>query len=132
MTEKEFRNSQFLRAFVAREPIGSGSESVNKFYKIYDEANATKAAVKGLAEEGKEQEAINYLRSHPAGFYTKGLSKVARTFSDLRKKRDVVLDSRELTPDQKKRAIDALDKIMTEMARQTVELVKASNEKIGQ
>jgi len=43
-----------------------------------------------------------------------------------------VLDSRELTPDQKKRAIDALDKIMTEMARQTVELVKASNEKIGQ
>ena len=129
---KTLSDRPFLRAFVAREPIGSGSESVNKFYKIYDEANATKAAVKGLAEEGKEQEAVNYLRSHPAGFYTKGLSKVARTFSDLRKKRDAVLDSRELTPDQKKRAIDALDKIMTEMARQTVELVKASNEKLGQ
>ena len=95
-------------------------------------SNTTKAAVKGLAEEGKEQEAINYLRSHPAGFYTKGLNKVARTFSDLRKKRDAVLDSRELNPEQKKRAVDALDKIMTEIARQTVELVKESNEKLGQ
>ena len=129
---KTLADQPFLRAFVAREPIGSGSESVNKFYKLYDEANATKAAVKGLAEEGKEQEAINYLRSRPAGFYTKGLNKVARTFSDLRKKRDAVLDSRELTPEQKKRAVDALDRIMTEIARQTVELVKTSNEKLGQ
>ncbi len=129
---KTLADRPFLRAFVAREPIGSGSESVNKFYKFYDEANATKAAVKGLAEEGKEQEAINYLRSRPAGFYTKGLNKVARTFSDLRKKRDAVLDSRELNPEQKKRAVDALDRIMTEIARQTVELVKESNEKLGQ
>jgi len=117
---------------VAREPIGSGSESVNKFYKFYDEANQTKVAVKGLAEEGKETEAVNYLRSHPAGFYTKGLNKVARTFSDLRNKRDAVLDSRELSPEQKKRAIDALDKIMTEIARQTIELVGSSNEKFRQ
>ena len=129
---KTLADQPFIKAFVAREPIGSGSESVNKFYKLYDEANATKAAVKGLAEEGKEQEAINYLRSHPAGFYTKGLNKVARTFSDLRKKRDAVLDSRELNPEQKKRAIDALDKIMTEIARQTVELVGSSNEKFRQ
>jgi hypothetical protein len=129
---KTLSDRPFIRAFVAREPIGSGSESVNKFYKFYDEANQTKAAVKGLAEEGKETEAINYLRSHPAGFYTKGLNKVARTFSDLRKKRDAVLDSRELNPEQKKRAIDALDKIMTEIARQTVELVGTSNEKFRQ
>ncbi len=129
---KTLADRPFLRAFVAREPIGSGSESVNKFYKIYDEANATKAAVKGLAEEGKETEAVNYLRSHPAGFYTKGLNKVAQTFSDLRKKRDAVLDSRELNPEQKKRAADALDKIMTEIARQTVELVGSSNEKFRQ
>ncbi|MDP2703940.1 MAG: LPD38 domain-containing protein [bacterium] len=129
---KTLADRPFIRAFVAREPIGSGSESVNKFYKFYDEANQTKAAVKGLAEEGKETEAVNYLRSHPAGFYTKGLNKVARTFSDLRKKRDAVLDSRELNPEQKKRAIDALDKIMTEIARQTVELVGTSNEKFRQ
>lgn len=129
---KTLADRPFIRAFVAREPIGSGSESVNKFYKLYDEANATKAAVKGLAEEGKEQEAINYLRSHPAGFYTKGLNRVARSFSDLRKKRDTVLDSRELNPEQKKRAIDALDKIMTEIARQTVELVESSDEKLRQ
>lgn len=129
---KTLADRPFIRAFVAREPIGSGSESVNKFYKFYDEANQTKAAVKGLAEGGKETEAVNYLRNHPAGFYTKGLNKVARTFSDLRKKRDAVLDSRDLNPEQKKRAIDALDKIMTEIARQTVELVETSNEKFRQ
>lgn len=129
---KTLSDYPFIRAFVAREPIGSGSASVDKFYKIYDEANATKAAVKGLAEEGKDQDAVTYLRSHPAGFYTKGLNKVARTFSDLRKKRDAVLDSRDLNPEQKKRAVDALDKIMTEIARQTVELVESSNEKFRQ
>ena len=83
-------------------------------------------------EDGKEDAAVNYLQSHPAGFYTKGLNKVARTFSDLRKKRDAVLDSRDLNPEQKKRAIDALDKIMTEIAKQTVELVGSSNEKFRQ
>ncbi len=129
---KTLADQPFIKAFVAREPIGSGSESVNKFYNFYDEANQTKAAVKGLAEQGKEQEAVNYLKSHPAGFYTKGLNKVAQTFSDLRKKRDAVLNSRELTPEQKKRAVDALDKIMTEIARQTVELVKSGNEAFRQ
>lgn len=130
--EKTLADRPFIRAFIAREPIGSGSESVNKFYKLYDEANQTKAAVKDLAQEGKEEEAVKYLRSHPAGFHTKGLNKVARTFADLRKKRDAVLDSRDLTPEQKKRAIDALDKIMTEVARQTVELVETSNERFRQ
>ena len=43
-----------------------------------------------------------------------------------------MLDSRELNPEQKKRAVDALDRIMTEIAKQTVELVKESNEKLGQ
>ena len=129
---KTLADRPFIRAFVAREPIGSGSESVNKFYNLYDEANSTKAAVKRLAEEGKEDAAVNYLRSHPAGFYTSGLNKIARTFSDLRKKRDAVLDSRDLNPEQKKRAIDALDKIMTEIASQTVELVGSSNEKFRQ
>ncbi|KKR80198.1 MAG: hypothetical protein UU28_C0046G0007, partial [Parcubacteria group bacterium GW2011_GWD2_40_9] len=123
---KTLADRPFIRAFVAREPIGSGSESVNKFYNLYDEANSTKAAVKRLAEEGKEDAAVNYLQSHPAGFYTN------RTFSDLRKKRDAVLDSRDLNPEQKKRAIDALDKIMTEIASQTVELVGSSNEKFRQ
>jgi len=116
----------FIRAFVAREPIGSGSESVNKFYKYYEEANQTKAAVTEMAEKGMEQEAVEYLKKHPAGFYTKGLNKVVRTFSELRKKRDAVFKSRDLTPEQKKAALDALDKVMTEIAKQTVELIENS------
>jgi len=122
----------FLRAFVAREPIGSGSESVNKFYDLYEEANQVKTAAKELAEKGQNQQAVDYLKSHPAGFYTKGLNKVAATFSELRKKRDAVLESRDLTPEQKKRALDALDKVMTEIARQTLELVKSSQEVFNQ
>lgn len=116
----------FIKAFVAREPIGSGSESVNKFYKYYEEANQTKAAVTEMSEKGMEQEAVEYLKKHPAGFYTKGLNKVVRTFSELRKKRDAVFESRDLTPEQKKAALDALDKVMTEIAKQTVELIENS------
>ena len=122
----------FLRAFVAREPIGSGSESVNKFYDLLEESSATKKVVTDFAEQGKDKEALEYLRSHPAGFYTKGLNKIARTFSELRRKRNAVLDSRELTPEQKKRAIDALDRIMTEIAQQTLGLVETSSEAFTQ
>jgi len=111
---------------VAREPIGSGSESVNKFYKYYEEANQTKAAVTEMTEKGMEQEAVEYLKKHPAGFYTKGLNKVVRTFSELRKKRDAIFESRDLTPEQKKAALDVLDKVMTEIAKQTVELIENS------
>lgn len=116
----------FIRAFVAREPIGSGSESVNKFYEYYEEANQTKAAVTEMAEKGMEQEAVEYLKKHPSGFYTKGLNKVVRTFSELRKKRDAIFESRDLTPEQKKAALDALDKVMTETAKQKVELIENS------
>lgn len=120
----------FIKAFLVREPIGSSSESVNKFYEYYTKANQAKTAVTALAEKGEEEQAVNYLKEHPEGFYAKGLNKVARTFSELRQKRDAVLNAQDIDPDQKKKALDALDKIMTEIARQTLELVKSSGESL--
>jgi hypothetical protein len=130
--EKTLSDLPFLRAFVAREPIGSGSESVNKFYDLYAEANQTKAAVTEMAGKGLNDDAVQYMKDHPAGFYTKGLNKVARTFSELRNRRDAILDSKDLTPEQKKRALDALDKVMTEIARQTLEVIETSSEVFAQ
>jgi len=120
----------FLKAFLIMEPIGSSSESVNKFYEYYTKANQVKITVTALAEKGQEEQAVNYLKEHPEGFYTKGLNKVARTFSELRQKRDAVLNARDIDPDQKKKALDALDEIMTEIARQTLELIKTSSESL--
>jgi len=108
-----------LKGFIVREPIGSSSESVNKFYNIREKATQAYNAAKDLADKGNIKGSTSYLKEHKEALFYKGLNKAANSLSDIRKAKEKILMSN-LNPDQKKRAIDALDSLMTEIAKQVL------------
>ena len=115
-----------IRAFVPREPTGSGSESVNKFYNILNEARQTDEAIDLFMKSGEFEKAEKYREDNPDFIYLKGLEETARGFSELRKKINTAYISDNLTADEKRETIDALNRIMTEMAKQSIEFIKNS------
>lgn len=115
-----------LRAFVSREPIGPGSESVNRFFDLLEEARRNKDGVTFLAKQGREEEAIKFYQDHLEADYAKGLEKVAKDFSEMRQTVDAVLQSRTMDPKEKRTAIDSINALMTEEARQVLELIGSS------
>lgn len=116
-----------LKAFIAREPMGSGSESVNNFFEILEKSRQSKNGLKKLIEQGvSESEQIKYIQSHKELVYNKGFEKASRAMTEIFKKRNVVIQSVQLNPKQKKAVLQALDLTLTELAQQMLELTKES------
>ena len=108
----------FIKAFIVREPIGSASESVNQFYDILEKSTQAYNAAKDIAEKGNIDESAEYIKKHKEILFYKGLNKVAREYSEIRKYKQQVMESKDLTPEQKRKALDGLDTLMTEIAQQ--------------
>jgi len=117
-----------MRAFIAREPIGSGSESVNKFYDLLDEARRAKAGAEFLYKKNKLDEAVEYFKKHPEIDYAKGLEKMASDLSVMRTVIEEIRLSRDISPEAKKEKIDMIYRLMTESTKQLLELIKSSQE----
>ena len=114
----------FIKAFITREPIGSGSESVNKVYEIYEESKARYSAAKEMADKGDEG-ALEYILEHEEILARSGLVNVVSKFKTLRENKEMIYNNDELSPDDKRAAMDALDEIMTEVARQVVQVFES-------
>ena len=123
---KELGDIPLIRAVVPRTPTGSGSESVNRFYEILNEARATDEAMELMMKEGKMEKYEEYLEDNPNVRYLKGLERIARDFSAIRQRLNIIYDSEELTSEEKREAINALNQTMTEMASQVLTLIKES------
>lgn len=110
-----------VRAFVVRDPLGFGSESVQNFYDALDEIERFSATEKRFKEQGRTDERNKYMRSHKVEFRAtrRGLdTEFRRARSDLaalRKIRDRALDSEELTSDEKEQVMSELNGLV--MAR---------------
>lgn len=57
-----------VRAFVVRDPLGFGSESVQNFYDRLDEIERFSATEKKFKEQGRNDERRKYIRSHGVEF----------------------------------------------------------------
>ena len=108
-----------IKGFIAREPIGSGSKSVNDFYTKLEIASSSKQGAKKLIQEGNQDEAIQYLKDNPEAYLATGMEGAAQTLSELRKARNQVLVSKTMSAQDKRRYITLIDTKTTEIARQT-------------
>lgn len=122
----ELSDLPLVKAFVAREPIGSEAESVNKFYTALEKAAEAKAGVEALMQAGKEKQAVAYLRDHKEAVFANDLGKIAKKLAEIRKRRNAVLLSEELDPQKKRHLIDALDKLTSELARNVLTVIESS------
>ena len=123
---KELSEQPVIRAFIAREPIGSQSESMNQFYEIFAKAEQSEAAARKLANDGDIEGSVKYMEDHKEVLYVKSLRKVAKDFSNLREQRELVLNSKTMSPETKKIAIREIDTLMTEYAKQVLTLIKTA------
>jgi hypothetical protein len=139
---KRPEDTAILRAFLVKPPIGSNSESVNTFYDKLNEYQQGEKLLKFYIKENQEEKFNKYKEAHPEinfqydykekSWYSvpaRYYRKIADTMSEGRAKEHEVYISKDLTADEKRKKIDEIETIITEMAQETLKLDKEQNEK---
>jgi hypothetical protein len=113
---KTLADIPLIRGFVAREPIGSVSESVNKFYKTYDDIQKVNNAVKQFQKEGNAKKTVEYIQKHPEGKFLSGFTTIAFSMAKARRTIQAIYDDKKMSPENKRKAIDELNTLITKQA----------------
>jgi len=125
-----------VRAFAVRNPYGSSSASVDKFYDTLSEYEGGEKYLKEMLKLGEPEKFEKYKAEHPELLWRRDLDgtsysqvarflrKVSRELSDIRGKQDKVYHHKTLTPEEKRRMIDEYDKLKTQICQQAMEVVK--------
>lgn len=116
-------DTPIIKAFTVRNPIGSSSESVNRIYDMYGTTTAELTYVRKLAGAGQKAEAIKYIKAHPEVVNAPALGTLVTLYSTINKASSEVLQSRDMTPAQKRAKIDQLDTLQTTLARQLLDKI---------
>ncbi len=104
-----------VRGFVAREPIGSGSESVDRFYDNLGEATQAQQGRKALLEAGNKAGADQYDRN---AFFAPAARALSAKMSDMRAEIAGIQQATDITSEDKRQRIDAINRQMTTAARE--------------
>jgi len=113
------------RGFIVREPVGSASESVNKFYRLWDKAQESRSTIKELEGRGREREAKAYAQRHPEYKYYLKLQTASIKISLRRKERDAIYESN-LSQEEKRKRILQLEREMTKIAQDALRGIRRS------
>jgi hypothetical protein len=134
----ELADLPILKSFLVRSPTGSSSKSVNQFYrklqqfegmeKVYKEHIALgdqKAAIRFRDKNPEAGLGYDYQRSTHYSATARALRRVARQMADVRKKQREVYNSRTMTPQEKRKALDQMNVKMTTHAQMALANLKA-------
>lgn len=124
-----------LKAFVVRSPIGSSSESVNKFYDALEQYTEGEQYLKEMLRNGEQEKFDKFKSEHPEllFFYdfdvddsysasARYLRRVAGQLSDISKAETEVYNSKTMSGDQKQEKINELEQLKTDLARKAMDL----------
>ena len=132
---RDLSDIPILRSFVVRDPTGSSSESVNRFYDMLEKFEKMEFAIREFQALGDQRRMNDYADKHPeAGFWAnkdtrsgissrtaQGLRKIASMMSEVRHQQRLIYNSRDLTPQQKRQAIKETNQALTDIARKALE-----------
>ena len=110
-----------LKAFMIREPIGSASESVNRFYNIYNSATAGDKYVKELIKSQRTKEAEDYANKHPEIRLASSFAAIAKDISNINRTKEAIYNSK-LSPEEKRDKINLLDRAITTIAQNALKM----------
>lgn len=122
--ESKTEDTPVLKAFMVREPIGTGSESVNRVYNMYGETNAKLTHVKALIKSGEGEKAKEYMKKNPDTAQAIILTGAVNTFSEMNKAIDLIRQSKTMDPTLKTQKIDQIQRLQTVIARKTLDQVR--------
>lgn len=132
--EPTLADKPVTKAFVVRRPIGSASESVNKFYDKYHEYESREKMLKEFLRNNEKDKFYAYKEKFPELYFTydwerkdfysipaRYYRKMARQIAELRKKEKQIHASKTLTPLEKREKIDRIDELITKVAQKALE-----------
>lgn len=131
----ELADIPLIKAFSVRDPRGFGSESVQKFYDTLEKMERFSTTYKRLRETGMTAEVQKYLRKNKvqsAAKYYKLDTTFRRARNDLaalRKMRDVILQSKKISVEEKRKAIDGINSIVMAIVIPNLNRYKAVEQK---
>jgi hypothetical protein len=131
--EGTWADTPVLKAFVVRDPYGSSSESVDRFYKQLDKYEGHEKFLKEMLKLDEQKKFDAYKAKHPDIFWlydfareenysssARYFRKIASQMSDIRNRQKEVYASRAMTPREKRRVIDETNKAITVLARKAL------------
>jgi hypothetical protein len=118
-----------VKAFIVRNPYGSSGQAVESFYDLLEKYEQGEKYLKEMINLGEQEKYEKYKAAHPEllFFYdfekdtgysasARYLRQIAGELSELGKKQDEVYSSTTMTPDEKRKVIDEIDMLKTEVA----------------
>jgi len=139
-----------IKAFVVRNPYGSAGETVNDFYDSLEKIEAGEKYLKEMLVNGEIEKFDKYKAAHPellffadfdSGRYQEAIEKgetpkdvfysasarylrrVASELSELGKKEDLIYKATDISPEEKRRLVDEIEILKTDVARQALDLL---------
>lgn len=106
-----------MRAFFTKPPTGYRAKTVNNFMENYQEILQADQGWKFLWNSGQMDRLDTFLQDRPEAMYARTARKFMAELGDIRKEREKIYLSRELTSDQKKEKLDALDEKIVSLAK---------------
>jgi hypothetical protein len=116
-TRETIQNVWGVRSFFTRMPTGYRARSVNDFFERYQEVLQADAGWKALWNAGRMEDLDRFLAARPEAMFARVASKYMNDLSKIKKERAGIIQSKALTPDQKKTKLDALDERIVTLAR---------------
>ena len=132
--EPTLADKPVVKAFVTRRPIGSASESVNRFYEKYQKYESREKMLKEFLRNNEKEKFYAYKEKFPELYFTydwerkdfysipaRYYRKVARQIAELRKKEQQIYVSKTLSPEEKRERIDKINELITKVAQKALE-----------
>jgi hypothetical protein len=116
-TREAIQNVWGVRSFFTRTPTGYRARSVNDFFERYQEVLQADAGWKALWNAGRIEDLDKFLAARPEAMFARVANKYMKDLSKIKKERAGIMQSKALTPDQKKARLDALDDRIVTLAR---------------
>jgi len=109
-----------LKGFISKEPIGPASKNLTKFYDISREARETRRGIK-ILRMNEPEEARKYRADKIADvrIYAQ-VNTAAKQISNIRKRRDKIVDNKTMDSKRKRELIDKLNRDMSRIADRVV------------
>lgn len=121
--ESQLEDYPVIKAFMVRPPIGTSSESVNRIYDIYEKASGGLQYVNRLVNEGRVEEAKEYIKKNPDVVYGKMLNSLIAKFSEINQAREKVRQSGMMSAKAKQEKIKQLDELQLKAAQEALKMI---------
>ncbi len=105
-----------VKGFVARDPIGGSSESVQKFYDTKGNVNKLNATYRSYLKNGQKEKADEFLSKNSELKYSKEFDSVAKQMTKLDDQIDLVTQSKTMQESEKIKEISRLNRLKLDLA----------------